>query len=785
VTKTRWHKIIRDLAQRPARTLLTLFGLSLGLVFVGSVVTAFAIMRNDLDANFRLTNPANITLSAGSIPADLSARIAALPGVTGVDERPEFGALIQIRPDRWMPLLITVVSDFQHLRIARIAIEDGRGAPTPGSILIERDGRWFFDVPPVGSLTIRLPNGETIRSAFSGYVFDAGQHPSRMEQILYGYITPETFANWAFPLKSTRLLITTTPGAAVAEGAQIEALFQEFRVKLERLEVHPIPEHGHKFQFDTIRVLLAGLAVVALIMCAILIINLIDSLMAAEQRAIGVLRALGARSGQIIQDYMIGMGSLGTLAGALSLYPSLWTGKAIARYLTMGLNFNLLSPSGPIWLIPLLLSIGIVIPISVAFSAIVRAAYRPVRQALARGDGGQAFPFADGFGALMTFLPLIPRLGVRSVARKPRKVLLSALILSLGLSFFVTALTIRASMLSTVDSVRRTKSFDLGVGLRAAEPVDQLKAWMEEIPEVRHGEYWSTAEATLQRAGPRFNNPTPIVGIPNDTESIRPDVIAGRWIEAAFPAGIVVNQMLLRDEPDLRLGGAYTMVVDGHRVDVTVVGVIQEFNAGRIYCSKSFLDGLHNQEGRANAMVLTLDDGSFEAQRHAARKIQTSAIGPDRQISGILLTRTLEMVILGHLDILTGLLMLIGVIALMVGAMGLASTISVSVVERFREIAVLKAIGGRSSTIAGLFATEAVVIALIGWAISVALTPLLSHPMVSALGSAVIGYKFEYRTSPMGVALALGVAILVALSAAILPIRAAMGLTIQNGLRAE
>jgi hypothetical protein len=415
----------------------------------------------------------------------------------------------------------------------------------------------------------------------------------------------------------------------------------------------------------------------------------------------------------------------------------------------------------------------------------VRAAHKPVRQALARGDAGQASPFADGFGALMTFLPLIPRLGVRSVARKPRKVLLSALILSLGLAFFVTALTIRASMLSTVDAARRTKSFDVAVSLRAAEPVDRLKAWMAEIPEGRHREYWSTAEATLLQAGPRFNNPKPIIGIPNDTESIHPDVSAGHWIEAAFPAGIVVNQQLLRDEPDLHLGEAYTMVVDGHRVDVNVVGVIQEFNPSRIYCSKSLLDGLLNQEGRANAIVLTLEDRSFAGQRHAAGRIQASAIGPDRQISGMLLTRTLEMVILGHLDILTGLLMLIAVIALIVGAMGLASTISISVVERFREIAVLKAIGGRGSSIAALFATEAVAIALIGWVISVALTPLLSHPVVSFLGSAVIGYEFEYRTSPVGVALALGVALLVALLAAILPIKAATALTIRNGLRAE
>ncbi|MDP8985744.1 MAG: FtsX-like permease family protein [Pseudomonadota bacterium] len=779
MTRTRWHKIVRDLAYRPARTLLTLFGLTLGLVLVGSTVTALAIMRNDLDANFRLTNPANITLSAGSIPMALRRRIAALPGVTGVEERPEFGALIETRPGRWMPLLIAVVGDFQHAHIARIAIQDRRGPPVAGSLSIERDGRWFFDAPPPVSLMIRLPDGRTVGSAFSGYVFDAARHPSRMEQVVYGYITPETFAAWSLPLENTRLLVTTSPAAAVAAGAQIEALFRQAGSKLARLEVHPIPEHGHRFQFDTIRALLAGMAVVALIMCALLIVNLVDSLMASEQRVIGVLRALGARSGQIIHDYLLGTGALGMLAGILSLYPSLWAGRMIARYLALGLNFDLLSP-GPLWLCPSLMGIAIGIPVSVALSAISRAAHKPVRQSLARGDAGQAIPFADGVGALLGFLPLIPRSGVRSVMRKPRKVLLNALIVSLGLSFFVTALTVRASLLSTVASVARTQRFDLGIGLRAAVPIDRLKAWMKETPGVRHADYWSTAEATLHRAGPHLNNPRPVLGIPRDDEAFRPDLIAGHWIAASIPTGIVINQTLLRDEPDLHLGSGYTMTVDGHSVDVTVVGIIREFNPGRIYCPKSLLDGLLNQAGRANAMVLRLDDGSFEAQRQAARKIESSAIGPDRQISGTVLTRTLERVILGHLNILTGLSMLIGVMMLAVGAMGLASTLSVGVVERFREIAILKAIGGRSSTIAALFATEAVVIALIGWTISACSTPLLSRPVVAALGSAVLGYGFEYRTNPIGLAIALGVAVLVALLATLLPVRAATASTVRQ-----
>jgi putative ABC transport system permease protein len=178
-----------------------------------------------------------------------------------------------------------------------------------------------------------------------------------------------------------------------------------------------------------------------------------------------------------------------------------------------------------------------------------------------------------------------------------------------------------------------------------------------------------------------------------------------------------------------------------------------------------------------------LKDDTYETLRHTTDRIEDSAIGPDRQITDMLLNRSLEKVIEGHLAILTGLLMVIAALTLVVGALGLASSISISVIERFREIAVLKAMGGRGSSIGALFVTEGVVIAVVGWAMSVVWAPLLSRPLVAALGSAVIGYEFEYRTSPGGVMLALGVALAVALVATILPIRAAMRLTIQRRLR--
>jgi putative ABC transport system permease protein len=795
MTATRWRKVVADLAKRRVRTLLTLFGLSLGLIFVGSVLTTFSILRNDLDANFRATNPPNIVLGASRIPASLKDRLAALPGVLEVEERPEFGALMQTAPDRWLPLRVSVVSDFQRMRVATLRTDPaspslGSRSPSPPGIFIERDGRWFFPTTPTGSLPLRLPNGATVSASFSGYVFDAGQHPSRMERVLYGYITPQTLAAWPYAPAGTRLLMITTPAAAHSVGTEIETLFKDASDKdpaiaLQRLEIHTVAQHGHQFQFDTLLTLLAALAVIALAMCAILTINLIDSLMAVEQRTLAVLRAIGARSSQIILDYSLGMAALGLTAGLLSLYPSLWFGRTIARFVAMGVNFNLLSPSGPWWMLPALLCVATLIPVVVASWAICRAARQPLWQGLARGRSGRTVALAHGFPGVTAFLPSIPRLAVRSIARRPRKVLLSALILSMGLTFFCAALTLRASMLSTVESVRRTLHFDVVVLLRSTEPINELAAWTDEIPGVRRLEWWSVAEGTLYQRGLRVGNPVSVIGVPDDTLSLHLDLRSGRWLDPHQPAGIVVNQALIRAIPSLRAGMPYQLQVAGRSVDTVIVGIVQEFNPAQIYCRKALLEQGADPHDRANAIVMTLNDSSLEAQDRAAKLIQASATRPARQFSAILRTRVMEAVILGHLNILSGLLLVIAVISLGVGALGLASAIGISVVERYREIAVLKAIGGRGSMIAALFATEALGIGLIGWALSVGFAAAISRPIVDILGSAVIGYEFTYRPSVPGLLLALVVAITVAFLAALAPIRSAMHLTIRAGLRSE
>ena len=73
------------------------------------------------------------------------------------------------------------------------------------------------------------------------------------------------------------------------------------------------------------------------------------------------------------------------------------------------------------------------------------------------------------------------------------------------------------------------------------------------------------------------------------------------------------------------------------------------------------------------------------------------------------------------------LLLFVAVLALLVGLLALASYTGVSVVQRFREIAVLKAIGGRAPAIAGLVIFEALFVAVLGWVLAMGLAPAVSR----------------------------------------------------------
>jgi len=82
----------------------------------------------------------------------------------------------------------------------------------------------------------------------------------------------------------------------------------------------------------------------------------------------------------------------------------------------------------------------------------------------------------------------------------------------------------------------------------------------------------------------------------------------------------------------------------------------------------------------------------------------------------------------------------------LVGAVGLAGTLSINVLERRREIGVMRAIGASSPTIAGLFIGEGLLLGLLAWLIAIPLSVPIGQVFVAVIGQ-VLNFPINYQFS--------------------------------------
>lgn len=117
-------------------------------------------------------------------------------------------------------------------------------------------------------------------------------------------------------------------------------------------------------------------------------------------------------------------------------------------------------------------------------------------------------------------------------------------------------------------------------------------------------------------------------------------------------------------------------------------------------------------------------------------------------------------------------------ISLVVGGIGIANIMLVSVVERTREIGIRKAIGATNSAVLNQFLTEAILVSLLGGAIGVAIGVGLAFAAANL-------FKFPFVISLWSIAAGLALALSVGLVAGVIPARNAAKLDPIAALRSD
>ena len=124
----------------------------------------------------------------------------------------------------------------------------------------------------------------------------------------------------------------------------------------------------------------------------------------------------------------------------------------------------------------------------------------------------------------------------------------------------------------------------------------------------------------------------------------------------------------------------------------------------------------------------------------------------------------------------------LGLLIVAISLVGLVNAITMSVIERTREVGMLRCVGARAKDVRRIFTVEGLAVALLGWLLGVALGWAMGHGLVSLTASLVdIDLSFVFPVA--NVAITLVGTVLLTLLVLFAPVRRAVRLKPGNALR--
>ena len=120
-----------------------------------------------------------------------------------------------------------------------------------------------------------------------------------------------------------------------------------------------------------------------------------------------------------------------------------------------------------------------------------------------------------------------------------------------------------------------------------------------------------------------------------------------------------------------------------------------------------------------------------------------------------------------------------------VGSIGLAGTMSINVLERTREIGVMRTIGAVDRVIMQSVIIEGLVISLMTWGLAIAASFPISYSLLGIIGEAISGSEIALRFTPLGMLYWLAIVVVLSVLASLVPARNAARLTINEVLAYE
>jgi putative ABC transport system permease protein len=791
------RKIVRELAANKSRTALTVLSIAVGLFAVSLTFRTQAILSRNVLGAYAATVPAAIVVQVQPVDPRLAATLRSVPGVRSVQGLQHISARARIGAT-WRALALWGVDDMTRMQVSRLSPDSGAWPAPRRAMLFERSYIEQVGVKLGASLPIELEDGSQSQLSVAGSARDLGAVSGRLgNPVLQGYISLDTAEGLTGSRDVNEFLIAVEddqrgPAERQAVADRVRAKLKEAGTTIVHIRVRDPGVSGAYEILTAVFQLLNALGGLSLLLSACLVVNTTSAMLARHVPQIGIMKAIGARPRTVFVSYLGMVLLIAVIALLIALPAAALCAWLLATRLAWLLNYDIQDVGVPLGVVAVELSAGIIMPLLASLYPVHVAARITVREALNSARGGSSGSGAPSrLSAPVPGVPIALLYAARSMFRRRARLILTLAALACGGAIEITVVSTRASLFASLDQVAAYWQQDLTVTFNQPERAARVAAEAIQVPGVVHVEQQPAALAVRRRPGGGDSEERyAIYGVQPDSAQLQPTLIQGRWLTPRDRDAIVVNVDFLKREPGLALGDRLELKIDGRTSAWRIVGVVTThlllfgeagIGQGSAYISASAFTQEIYRSLLTNRIIITTSqhDGAFNEQVGRALETHFAQDG----IQALVQTQgDVRRQLTGFVSLIVLLLLVMALSFVAIGGLSLTGAMSLNVLERTKEIGILRAIGSAHRHITSIVVIEGVCIGVLSWIPAMLLALPLSKLLSDILGWSIVSWPLVYIFPPVAPLLWIGIVVLLSAGASYMPARRAARLNVRDAL---
>ena len=773
-----FRKAYRDLTKRRVRSFLTIGAIAIGVAGIVAIISTAQNLTRAQAAAYQNASQADATYWVWDAPPATLRAIAEIPNVSAAELRATYFSRCKWNGE-FRDVYLIGLENFSDNPINHISLLDR--APRANEFVAEASVRNLFANQAGDVVACRAGDGTMRSLTLVGYATS----PNYISATILDYATVYVNASDVRALLGTsgsnQLLLKFHDLAKARETTQdVSRLLNRRGVQNASPTIRDPLNYPGKRELDALFVLLTVFSSVGLVASGFLVANTLAAMTAEQVGEIGTLKAIGGTRWQVLTVYFFASlmyGVVGTMVGiALGALASWRLFDYIGGLFNLQQNFAI-APEG--------FALGVAVGIGVTVLAGLIPSFIATR--IRVKDALEAYGITSTYGRgwvdqilqRMIALPPLAAMSLRNLARRKARSIITTLVIAVAVAGWLAAQSTSASVDVAIDGLFQTFRVDAWAWLDTWVG-SNFVARFRSAEGVRAAEVWTLTDAWVDASRVR------VWGVPTNTVLYAPRLVDGRWFGADEWDAVVISTDLAQ-ERHFQVGDIIDVEIGGTRRPFRIVGITIDNSiflgstvAGKVFVSESMVERMENRQGWAAFFALAFDssDPAIVDKRlgELSERFKQYRMGSGssyREVKGAKEQSRILSIALYAMSLLIGAM----------GALGVVNTLTLNVLERRREIGVLRAIGAMDASLVQTFLTEGIAIGIVGWLVGL----LVGYPLgrlLLNLMQAVL-FHIDYIFSPGMIASSFVFALVLAILASLAPALGAARLRVGQVLRYE